>query len=80
MTYYLTVSYDEGKDEFFAFVDRGKDDKNTMFYINDTQEMVDLLTTGVMSHIDDVDGLLRFLQRQAILTLDDIILVNEKAL
>lgn len=81
MTYYLTLSYDEKSDEFFAFVDRNDpEDKTYVFAIDNTQEMLDLIKTGTMSHVDDVDGLLRHLQRMEILTLDDIILVNETAL
>lgn len=81
MTYYLTLSYDEYNDEFFSFVDTNEpDDKKWMFSIDSTEEMLDLIRTGTMNHVDDVDGLLRHLQRQEILTPDDIILVNEKAL
>ncbi len=80
MTYYLTLSYDENKDEFFAFVDDGTDTKDMKFSIDDTQEMIDLIKTNVMTHIDDVDGLLMHLRRQQILTEDDTILLNAEVL
>ncbi len=81
MTYYLTLSYDETTDEFFSFVDLNQpDDPEWIFSIDSTEEMLDLIRTGVMDHVDDADGLLRHLQRQELLTLDDDILINEKAL
>jgi hypothetical protein len=80
MTYYFTVSYDEIKDEFYGFVDKGKDDKSCVFVIGDTKEMCDLIQTGVMEHIDDVDGLTSFLQAQDYLQQDDFILINETVL
>lgn len=81
MTYYLTLSYDEYNDDFFAFVDRNEPgDVTNIFTIDSTQEMLELIETGVMNHVDDVDGLLKHLQQQETLKADDIILVNEKAL
>lgn len=80
MTYYYTISYDENKDEFFAYVDKGDGDKQSIFFIESTEEMCDLISTGIMDHIDDVDGLLAFLQRQNFLKPDDDILINETVL
>jgi hypothetical protein len=81
VTYYLTLSYDEKQDEFFSFVDQNDpNDETFVFSIDSTEEMLDLINTGVMDHVDDVDGLLKHLQNQAILGADDVILVNEQAL
>ncbi len=80
MTYYLTVSYDEDTDEFFSYVDTGPNDKTWAYVIETTEEMCALIQTGVMNHIDDVDGLHKFLVKQNIMKDDDTILINEMAL
>ncbi len=80
MTFYYHVSYDENKDEFFAMVDDGYKTTGPIFTIDDTDEMVSLIETKVMEHIDDVDGLKDFLLRQGIVHEEDIILLVEKAL
>jgi hypothetical protein len=71
MNYCLFISFDEEKDEFFAMVDQFGKNSKPVFYINDTQEMVDLIKTGVMSHVDDRTGLADFLKKQNILKDDD---------
>lgn len=80
MTYYYYVSYDENKDQFFAMVDDGKTNSIPIFCINDTEEMVDYIKTGVMTHIDDVDGLFNHMSRMDIVNADDDLTVVEKAL
>lgn len=82
MQFFYYLSYDEKKDEFFGMVDDGSYDDKTepIFTIDDTEEMVALIETGVMKHVDDVDGLFRFLVRQEILTDDDDLTIVEKAL
>lgn len=82
MQFFYYLSYDEKKDQFFGMVDDGSYDDKTepIFTIDDTEEMVALIETGVMKHVDDVDGLFRFLVRQEILTDDDDLTIVEKAL
>jgi hypothetical protein len=73
-TWWLNISYDEKTDEFFADVDDG--DATTVFQIDDTNAMCELIFTGVMNHIDDVSGLTRHLIRQNFIGACDIIKVN----
>lgn len=80
MTFYYHVSYDENTDEFFAMVDDGYKTSGPIFTIDDTDEMVSLIETKVMEHIDDVDGLKDFLVKQDILKPEDDIMLVEKAL
>ncbi len=78
MTFYYYLSYDEKQDEFFAMVDSGAKGETPIFSIDNTEEMVDYIKTGVMSHIDDVDGLEEFLVKQGILKDDDCLLLVEE--
>lgn len=78
--WWLNISYDENKDEFFAYVDDGTRQGQTVFQIDDTDEMCDYIRTGVMKHIDDVEGLTNFLKRQEFIGENDIVKLNEDLL
>lgn len=78
--WWLNISYDETKDEFFAYVDDGTRLGTTVFQIDDTDEIVGYIQTGVMKHIDDIDGLTKFLIRQEFIQDGDIICLNEELL
>lgn len=78
--WWLNISYDENKDEFFAYVDDGTRQGVTIYQIDDTQEMVDYIQTGVMKHIDDVEGLTKFLIKQEFIEKDDVIRLNHELL
>lgn len=81
MTYFYTISYDEIKDDFYGVVDIVANGKYvTLFTIDTTEEMCDLIRTGVMKHIDDVGGLKAFLEGQEILTKDDSLTLIETTL
>lgn len=80
MTFYYYLSYDEKKDEFFAMVDSGAKGESPIFTIDNTNEMVDYIKTGVMVHIDDVDGLEKFLLKQNFLKEGDVLLLVEEPL
>ncbi len=82
MTFKYFVSYDKEKDEFYAIVCDGHDMKNPnpIFEIDTTEEMLDYIKTGVMSHIDDTEGLTRHLIDMDTIRPDDEILLSEKAL
>ena len=81
MNYFYTISYDEVKDDFYGLVDiTSHGQLITLFTINSTAEMCDLIKTGVMSHIDDVKGLKSFLEAQEILGKDDSLTLIETTL
>lgn len=75
--WWLHVSYDEKSDEFFAYV-ADEDHKSSIFQIDDTDEMCSYIETGVMKHIDDVDGLTVFLRKQQYIQEGDMIKLNEE--
>lgn len=76
-TWWLSISYDEKTDEFFAYVDDGVKSGVNLYQIDNTDEIVDLIQTGVMKHIDDVDGLKAFLIAQEFMAEQDTIKLNE---
>lgn len=81
MKYTYTISYDENNDDFYGVVDIIKDGKyHTLFTIDNTQEMCQLIETGVMSHIDDIRGLKAFLEAQDLLGKDDSLVLVETML
>jgi hypothetical protein len=81
LTYFYTISYDETKDDFYGVVDVVNNGKYiTLFTIDDTNEMCDLIRTGVMKHIDDVIGLKGFLEAQDILGKEDSLTLIETTL
>jgi hypothetical protein len=81
MNFFYTISYDEKKDDFYGVVDLTANNKYvTMFTIDSTDEMCDLIRTGVMKHIDDVVGLKSFLESQDILGKDDSLTLIETCL
>lgn len=81
MTYFYTISYDDKNDDFYGVVDIVQNGKYiTMFTIDDTGEMRDLIKTGVMKHIDDVIGLKSFLEAQEIIGKDDSLTLIETTL
>jgi hypothetical protein len=80
MTFYYYVSYDEKRDDFFAMVDTGAKAEVPIFTIDTTAEVRDYIKTGVMKHIDDVDGLEKFLMEQGFLQPGDTLLLSETPL
>jgi hypothetical protein len=79
-TWWLNVSYDETTDEFFAYVDDGVKNGVTVYYIDDTKELCEYIQTGVMKHLDDVDGLTEFLVKQQFIGINDVIKLNPEIL
>lgn len=76
MTYFYTISYDEVKDDFYGVVDIIIDKKSvTLYTIDSTHEMVELIKMKTMTHIDDVSGLEKFLIRQEKLDKDDCLML-----
>lgn len=75
-----SVTYDEERDEFFAMVDDGAKPPNIVFTIDTTPEIIHMIKTGVMNHIDDTDGLEEFLKKEQYIGKDDCILIEEYAL
>ena len=78
--WWLNISYDERTDEFFAYVDDGNRHGVTVYQIDNTQEIVDYIKTGRMKHIDDVEGLTKFLIEQEFIEKDDVIRLNHELL
>lgn len=76
--YFYHWSYDEGKDEFFAFVDDGSRAGDTIFQIDDTEEMCDYIKSGKMKHIDDTEGLEEFLKQQKVIQPEDTLMFREE--
>lgn len=76
--WWLNLSYDHAKDEFFAYVDDGAPRApNVIYQIDDTQEMIEYIQTGRMKHIDDVESLTKFLIEQGFIEKGDAIRLNE---
>lgn len=80
MIFYYTFSYDETSNDFFAFVDSGTKESACIFQIDDTKEIIDYINTGVMKHIDDVEGLAAHLIKQEILKEGDTMVCCPKML
>lgn len=81
MTYFYTISYDKRKDDFYGIVDIIVNHQyRSMYTIDTTAEMCDLIKTGVMKHIDDVIGLKSFLEAQEILGKEDSLTLIETTL
>lgn len=81
MTYFYQISYDEVRDDFYGVVDIIIDKKPVeLFTIDSTKEMCQLIQTKVMNHIDDVEGLQKFLVRQEKLDKDDSLILIETPL
>jgi hypothetical protein len=78
--WWLNMSYCETTDEFFAYVDDGTQQGVTIYQIDDTHEMCAFIKTGVMNHIDDAEGLTKFLIRQEFIAEGDMIKVNPELL
>ncbi len=70
--YWYAMGYNSETDQFWGTVDTVVNTKiHVAFQISNTQEIVDYIKTGVMKHIDDVDGLCNFLKRQEAIGKDD---------
>jgi hypothetical protein len=74
MIYFYHWSYCEKADEFFAFVDDGSRHGETIFQIDNTDEMVYYIANGKMNHIDDTEGLEEWLKAQLIIEPEDSLL------
>jgi len=79
MIYYYNVSYHHNTDTFYAFVDNAKN-SDVVFTIDNTHEVCKYIESGVMNHIDDVDGLEMFLIKNNIIKMNDTILIREENL
>lgn len=80
MTFYYHWSYDDRSDEFYAYVDDGTKRSAMLYQIDDTKEVCDYIATGKMSHIDDVEGLAKFLVEQNFMVPGDILELVEEML
>lgn len=80
--WWLHLSYDEIQDEFFAYVDdseqMGSIGSTSIYQIDDTKEICGYIETGVMNHIDDVNGLRDFLIAQEFIDKHDIIKLDRE--
>ncbi len=81
MIFTYRIAYIDATDDFYGVVDGDVDGVAVLaFEINDTQEMCDLIKTGVMKHIDDVKGLEGFLKRQNAIAEDDSLVMSPRTL
>lgn len=78
MLYYYTIGYDKKYDEFYAYVDDGAKGSETIFQIDNTDEICEYISTGTMNHIDDTAGLEEFLKQEGYLQPDDSLLLCEE--
>lgn len=69
MEYQYIFSYNVEKNIFFGMVMSAAG--QTVFQIDDTSDMRDLIESGDMHHIDDVVGLEEMLKHGRLLELDD---------
>ena len=79
-TYYYYISYDEKKDDFFGMIDSGPKSVDPLYTIDSTEHMLELITDGIMNHIDDVDGLEKYLKKQGFMGEVDSLVLSEKML
>jgi hypothetical protein len=77
MQYVYHFSYDEEGDEFYAFIDDGTQKGKCIMKIQDTDEICYYIKSGVMNHIDDVDGLEKHLKTTGVFQEGDTLLVSE---
>jgi hypothetical protein len=73
MDYCYYLSYDEKKDEFWGCVSFAYGEEDSVFEINSTKDLLELLRTGKMIHIDDTKGLESFLKEEEYLLHNDCI-------
>lgn len=80
MTYIYTISYDDIEDEFYAWVFESSVNTITdpLFTIESTEEIAFFIKDGIMKHIDDVDGLKKYLIELHLLKNTDELLLSEK--
>lgn len=78
--YKYMISYDEDKDEFYAWIVNTEDEDDDLFLIESTEEMCSLIKNNIMNHIDDVDGLAQYLKDQMIMKSEDELLISEVVL
>lgn len=77
MMYLYCIAYDSLMDDFYGVVEVNISGKMaSLFSIEDTDEICDLIDTGVMKHIDDVEGLRKHLVNQHFLDKDDVLLLQ----
>jgi hypothetical protein len=69
-------SYDETDDSFLAYVDDGTVKGPVLFSIDDTEEICDYISSGKMSHIDDTQGLEKYLKHLGIMQDHDSLLLR----
>lgn len=80
MKYHYYISYNEKKDDFWGHVDNGEKNAVPVFTIDSTEEICQYISTGVMEHIDDAEGLTLFLRRQGFIAQEDDVLLSEELL
>lgn len=80
MVYFLNFSYDEKRDEYFAYVDDGTRAGKSIYQIDTVEEVCDYIKTGRMNHIDDVVGLAKFLKAQGFMNDEDKLVLAEETL
>lgn len=76
--YVLYISYDEKRDDFFGMVNIKSEEP--IFTIDSTKEMIQYISTGIMKHVDDVEGLEKFLKKQGSMQEHDTLLMSEATL
>lgn len=79
MTYFYYISYDEKKDDFWGMVDSG-DKTDCVFTIDSTEEIIFYIKNGVMNHIDDSEGLEKYLKMSGLIDHEDVLLLSEVTL
>jgi hypothetical protein len=78
VNFHYHLSYDNEKDDFWAYIDDGTKHGPCVFQIDNTPEICDYIRTGQMKHIDDVEGLEAMLKEQGILQSEDSLLLSEE--
>ncbi len=78
MVYFYQWSYCPKDDTFFAFVDDGSRTGDTIFQIDDTEEVCEYIRDGQMTHIDDVEGLEEYLKQKGLMQEEDSLLFREE--
>lgn len=78
--YYYHISYDSKEDEFWGMIDDNIKSNDALFTIDTTADMCEFIMTGVMDHIDDVDGLAEFLREKGFMNPDDELYLSDKLL
>jgi len=71
MNYTLCITYDVLNDEFYGIVQSEKD--GSVFKIENTDHMLELLEDRHMDHVDDIEGLRYYLVESGVIGVWDYI-------